>query len=409
MFRSTAAVLASSCVVALIAATGPAITPAAADTGPSKAQVNAAVKAYASQIQAGYLSKLPANGRVAGLARATATQTSLAREISTADVKLLTGAGDPINSATVSTKLLSTKTSSSGIITADVSMTTTVDQGPDGDGVDEPSSWTDTHRLTLANDAGLLSVTADSNMPGPSEPAPTKAELAEPLPQGWSKPHPVSSVRPTQLSANTASNRGSSGVITPQALTPGFPAESKINADKFRAYALKWTASPYDGDAKSDYNSTYPVYNNNCANFASQTLDQAGWYLTGGNSLQVEDDTKWTYNLAGVAGATRTWSLSRKLMLFAFNTGTYDDKVSSIWAVRKGDLLFADWEGPQGVGHPDGTVDHTMVVTGFAADNGEPLISQKTNNRHHIRLSQSIQIAKDQGRYPIVWYALRHL
>lgn len=246
-------------------------------------------------------------------------------------------------------------------------------------------------------------------MPGPSEPAPTEGELSESLPSGWSKPHSVSSVRPAQLAWKAATSRKSSGAIAPKAQTPGLPAEAKINADKFRAYALKWTKSPYDGDEKSDYNPTYPVYNNNCANFASQTLDQAGWYLTGGNSLQVEDDTKWTYNLAGVAGATRTRSLSRKLMLFAFNTGTYDDKVSSIWAVRKGDLLFADWEGPKGVGHPDGTVDHTMVVTGFAADNGEPLISQKTNNRHHIRLSKSIQIAKDQGRYPIVWYALRHL
>ena len=56
----------------------------------------------------------------------------------------------------------------------------------------------------------------------------------------------------------------------------------------------------------------------------------------------------------------------------------------------------------------DGEVEHTMVVTGFAADNGEPLISQKTNNRHHIRLSKSIELAKEQGRYPIVWYALKH-
>lgn len=49
-----------------------------------------------------------------------------------------------------------------------------------------------------------------------------------------------------------------------------------------------------------------------------------------------------------------------------------------------------------------------MVITGFAADNGEPLISQKISNRHHIRLTRSIQIAKDRGRYPIVWLALRH-
>jgi len=99
-------------------------------------------------------------------------------------------------------------------------------------------------------------------------------------------------------------------------------------------------------------NSTYPFYSNNCANFASQVLDTGGWYLTGGNSLQVSDSTKWTYNLAGIAGASRTWSQASSLYTFANNTGTYG-WLDNIWNARTGDLLFVDWD-------PNGKADGSM-------------------------------------------------
>jgi Putative amidase domain len=44
-----------------------------------------------------------------------------------------------------------------------------------------------------------------------------------------------------------------------------------------------------------------------------------------------------------------------------------------------GDIIFADWDGPTGH-HPDGRVDHVMIVTGKDTD-GNLYISQHTNAR----------------------------
>lgn len=365
--------------------------------GPTPGLAQDVVKAYAAQLEAGYQSGLSSSASVPVASRSIpSAQTALAGRLSKADVKLLTSAGSPILDAQVDAKVVSDPLPSGDQWTVDASLTTVIDQGADGDGVDEPASWTDIHRLYLDTIDGTWAVVRDDNLPAPSEALPDGEEES---------PSPADLGIKPAVSAPSGKAKSLEPVVSPMS---AFPTESKIDGDKFRSYALKWTASPYDGDAKSDFNSVYPYVTNNCANFASQTLDQAGWYLTGGDSTQVDDVTKWTYNLAGVAGATRTWTYSRRLLTFAFNTGTYSSAPYYNAGLGKGDLLFADWEGPSGLGKPDGEVDHTMVVTGFAADNGEPLISQKTNNRHHIRLSKSIELAKEQGRYPIVWYALKH-
>jgi hypothetical protein len=390
----------TACALVAVGAAGTVARADDASRGPTEAVVQKVVEGYAAQLQAGYLSKLPQSGSVAGLSsRVPASQTALARRLAGADVKLLTSAGSPIVDAQIKADSVTNIERSGDYWTVDVSLTTVVDQGADGEGLYEPASWTDTHRLRLDDVDGTWAVTQDNNLPAPSEALPDGAE-------SWPSPADLGIKPAVSAPSSKGKTATSSGpVVAPMS---AFPTETKIDGDKFRSYALKWTASPYDGDDKSDFNSVYPYVTNNCANFASQTLDQGGWYLTGGNSLQVDDVTKWTYNLAGVEGPTRTWTYSRRLLTFALNTGTYSSAPYYNAGLGKGDLLFADWEGPAGLGKPDGEVDHTMVVTGFAADNGEPLISQKTNNRHHIRISKSIQLAKDQGRYPIVWYALKH-
>lgn len=165
---------------------------------------------------------------------------------------------------------------------------------------------------------------------------------------------------------------------------------------------MKWTSPPYAGDKKDDFNDTYPYYGNNCANFASQVLDAGGWYRTGGGSWQQNDNSKWTYNLAGYKGATRTWYSARYLHRFASNTGTYE-WLDNIWKARAGDLLFTDWD-PNG--KPDGDIDHVMVVSGVSKF-GEPRISQKSSSRNNIMLSTSIALAKKQGK-TTTWYGLKN-
>ena len=89
--------------------------------------------------------------------------------------------------------------------------------------------------------------------------------------------------------------------------------------------------------------------------------------------------------------------------------------LDNIGNARPGDLLYIDWD-PNG--RADGTIDHTMVVTGMMTVTGansptggsfnSPLISQKTNNRSNIPLRQSIDIAKQAGHTSMVWYGAKH-
>ena len=320
---------ASACALLVVLAPGQV---ARADAGgPTPAVAQDVVKAYAAQLEAGYQSGPSSSASVPVASRSIpSAQTALAGRLSKADVKLLTSAGSPILDAQVDAKVVSDPMPSGDQWTVDASLTTVVDQGADGDGVDEPASWTDIHRLYLNAIDGTWAVVRDDNLPAPSEAFPDGEEESPSAADLGIKP---------AVSAPSGKAKSLEPVVSPMS---AFPTESKIDADKFRSYALKWTASPYDGDAKSDFNSVYPYVTNNCANFASQTLDQAGWYLTGGDSTQVDDVTKWTYNLAGVAGATRTWTYSRRLLTFAFNTGTYSSASYYNAGLGKGDLLIAD-------------------------------------------------------------------
>lgn len=139
----------------------------------------------------------------------------------------------------------------------------------------------------------------------------------------------------------------------------GYSMQNSINVQKFVSYAISRTSGSYAKDGTAYVNGTYPKYNNNCANFVSQVLDQSGWYLTGGNSTQIHEKTKWTFNLAGIAGATRTWSKASNLYSYALNTGRYKF-LSNVWNARSGDLIFVDWD-PNG--YPDGYIDHVISGT----------------------------------------------
>lgn len=202
----------------------------------------------------------------------------------------------------------------------------------------------------------------------------------------------------TAIPANLASTLSADTAT----VTKGFPAQNNISPVNFSTYALKWTSGNKSGDKKANFNPKYPFFGNNCSNFASQVLDAGGWYTTSGNSLQQNTNSKWTYNLLGVKGATRTWYKAAFLYVFANNTGTYG-YLDNIWKARSGDLLFTDWD-PNG--KPDGSIDHVMVVTGVTA-NGHPRVSQKSSNRSNITLDTSIALAKQQGK-KVTWFGLKH-
>ncbi|WP_349930845.1 amidase domain-containing protein [Glutamicibacter mishrai] len=268
-------------------------------------------------------------------------------------------------------------------------VTTTISSAPLDDGTSEPSSWSDKHILTLSKISNTWVVTGDEY---------TSEEEA---------PVDYGDVLPDEKAAPTDRSSATKMIIASPALSPSspaatkYPTQTKINASRFSAYALEHTRGKFNKDGKEYKNSPYPSYGNNCSNFASQVLDYAGWYTTGGNSLQVKSLDKWTYNLSGFKGATRTWSQARSLFTFAKNTGTYA-KMGNIWNARTGDLLFTDWDPNK---KHDGLIDHVMVVSGRSS--GTPKISQKSPNRSNVSLNTTIALIKKQGR-STVWYGLSH-
>ncbi|MBT0770154.1 amidase domain-containing protein [Kineosporia sp. J2-2] len=334
----------------------------------------------------------PVSFRVAAEAPDLKVATALGNPIAEA----IAADGDDVTGVTVDTDLVKTRTTESGSVVATVEMSTEVEVADDGSGSAGTQSWSDAHEITLTDSGNGLTVTKDV-VQAVEEVDDGSDEAAGEVTQ----PASTKTARASSGSQTDASGQLSQAAVA--AATKGYPTQTRISPAKFRSYALTWTGSPHDGDAKKYFNSKYPFYNNNCANFASQVLDNAGWYLTGGSSLQVKNSTKWTYNLAGVAHATRTWSRARDLYTFANNTGTYG-YLSNIWNATTGDLLFADWDPGN---KADGAIDHVMVVSGRTTT-GVPRISQKSSNRNNVTLTTSIRLAQQQGKTKIVWYGLKH-
>lgn len=292
-------------VVAFAALASSVVLPAeaAGPRGPAAFQVERAVANYATQVEAAYAA-------AAGTPRATSSVSPVAAAAVAPVADALASSGARVGATKVTIRDVTKPWLVDGSWYVDAMVVTTIDEGVDGEGQHEPSSWSDTHRLRLSTKSGTTTVTADAILSAP---------LTRPYPSEQGGSAAQLGLRPAQKFEGAAT--------APAASTRelGLPTENKINADAFRTCAFKWTAAPYDGDAAADFNPTNPRAGNNCSNFASQTLDQSGWYFTGRDS---------THN--------------------------------------------------------------------------EPPISLNTNNRHHIRISTSVTIAKQQGRYPIALSMLKH-
>jgi len=354
-------------LVLILLAPALAITVApSANASPEQDPVGQALAAYEAQTE----SALKTNDLEAVLSAPAATDRlamtagALANSDTTDIAASFAQAGLDIVSAAVDVTDADVESPSS--VTATVTTTVTVRDRATQEISD--ASWSDTHVLALAGAGDGTRVVSDRIEDDRATADTTPADGT------------VSAATPAALLATAASSR----------------KEPNVDTIKFITYALKWTQG-------SAMNSAYPSYSNNCANFASQVLDNAGWSYAQGNSLQVSDTSVWTPNLRGVAGASRTWSAARYLYTFAKNSGAYTT-LSDKYKATPGDLLFVDWD-PNG--KADGTIDHVMVVTGSAGTN-MPRISQKSPNRHNIPLSTSITLAKQQGKTKITWHALKH-
>lgn len=138
------------------------------------------------------------------------------------------------------------------------------------------------------------------------------------------------------------------------------------------------------------YNPAFKRFNNDCTNFVSQTLLAGGWQMALG--VYTHNDVWWySCMLPGgnVCRASYTWGAAFNFHEFlGTSPGQRTNMADHFGDVWPGDIIFADWDGPTGH-HPDGRIDHVMVVTGRDTD-GNLYISQHTNDRLNRPMTQVI-------------------
>lgn len=153
-----------------------------------------------------------------------------------------------------------------------------------------------------------------------------------------------------------------------------------VNYIKAMNYADKWTSPEY----KDKMNPAYPIFNSNCANFVSQALHEGGMTLTHLWNYSTVYPNKLT--TVGWMRADSNYSYMKH------NSHSYDS-LDNVWKAWQGSLLYVDWTS-------NDSIDHAMLVVGVVVkdDKANPVIDQKTENRHQITLTESLQHAHEQGK-----------
>ncbi|MEV3859079.1 amidase domain-containing protein [Streptomyces sp. NPDC050095] len=259
------------------------------------------------------------------------------------------------------------------------------------------SSLEDTYTVTLQREGKSWRITDVAYAPVPS----TESEQSS-----W----PLGSGGILPTSGKAQAQTQSEGEV-------GLLAGGTYDRDAAAAYADKWSKGNGNyvdkygnpvGDGEEKYNPDYERFDNNCANFVSQSLHAGGWPKVSG--VNKHDDNLWTNNMLSLQVPTTTWSVAYRLWIYASNdkrgerlrvwppqdgdgfpTDPNGDN-QDVWSLEKGDLLFADWD-PYGAA--DGKIDHAMIITGSYTSMGftEPTYSQNSPHRNNLPLSIGMKIA----------------
>jgi hypothetical protein len=120
----------------------------------------------------------------------------------------------------------------------------------------------------------------------------------------------------------------------------------------------------------SNYNSSWRTYGNDCTNFVSQAVYTGGWPYDETGSRTASDT--WYY---GMFTATTSYSWAGAHNFYQFTNQSGRAFIATYFSdMLPGDVLQADW-GPT----PDGTVNHTMIVT-YKSPGGTIYLTYHTNN-----------------------------
>lgn len=329
-------------------------------------QISALLGGYASQIKDGY----------SGISLRTLSedkQSQLAAENSSYK-DVAQDAGMKVHDAQVSTSVVSTEQVGDGYetvvdITSNVMLVPAVGTnitiaGEHRDHLD--SSFTDRHVIILGKDS--------------SNPAPYSVvsdEIVDPLESDdGTEPEAI----------NTPNLMPSGNMRSAPYAKDMFTNKAGLNYIRMMQYAERWTAT-------DRMNPDFPIYKEeghggNCTNFLSQAVYAGGLRTTWGSSLDVKNEKVWTWNLAGIAHASHTWSGAKMNYTYMrYHSGAFTPE-SNPYHVGGGGLIYANFGNC-----PDG-FNHAMVVVGNTSGaKSVPIICQKSVNRHDTLFSDSVRRA----------------
>ncbi len=144
-----------------------------------------------------------------------------------------------------------------------------------------------------------------------------------------------------------------------------------------------------------------------CTNFVSQALRAGGWRNTA--TTNTTSDVLWWLTGKATNQRSQTWGVAHgffRHMNGGQEPGTVGNSYESWyrwnlttgvgWSalVNYGDVISVDWTG-------DGSIDHTMIVTGFRRlpdQSFDPLVSYHSTDRKDLPMS-TLQSLKPNARF----------
>lgn len=151
-------------------------------------------------------------------------------------------------------------------------------------------------------------------------------------------------------------------------------------------YALQWAL---------DRNGNYPTFGNDCTNFVSQALKAGGWEdtTTPGTLGEPTNPSNWYMRyFPPRIGWSNSWTVANELRRFALD---YSEPRRAWLGVVKNqiaDLVFADWDLPDGSPGVDGNWDHVMIITAASDPDStsweDKFVSYHTTDTLNVPLQQ---------------------
>lgn len=151
-------------------------------------------------------------------------------------------------------------------------------------------------------------------------------------------------------------------------------------------------AATYAQQYALTYNTAYYRFNNDCTNFASQSMFQGGWQMVGlGVGFGRTNPDNWYYSCVSALGrpiASYSWGAAYNFNVFILRANRVQH-ATYFQDLQPGDIIFADWDTVNGPHQPDGRVDHVMIVT-VKDSNGNIYVSYHTNDTKNRSINDII-------------------